>query len=152
MKTILNSLKFMSFACLFLVSCKKVDGPGTGPKFQESLTMTKEGGDATITAKNNVGWWFNYLKLNGEDVHWEDESLTYFYTKEIDKESPYDQTKQPDIYKIKGEWFSIEKIDNKKINISLNANNEEFDRKLQFGIQAGNAFGGVEIVQTGVNN
>lgn len=66
------------------------------------------------------------------------------YTKDIPKKA---DNKLDFVYKFENDWFSIEKLDNRKIRVLLKENQGELSRAMSFVASVGNATKKIEIVQ-----
>ena len=133
---------FLLMICLSY-SCKEaVDGESEPPKFQNLVIFDKEGGTQTITAKNNVKWWFDYFYIDNQyvpyytqDVPSEELNLTY-----LD-----DSDKIQDVYKVQNDWFSVERIDYRTIRITV-SKTDKF-REFSFDCYRGNSSTKINVVQ-----
>ena len=125
--------------------CKKVDGLATSPKFDSSHIIPKSGIDTIITAKNNVNWFFSNIYVGDKSISFDDPSVK-FYTDAI---TPNSTSDHGPIFRFDGDWFSIEKIDNKNIRIVIIQNQSGSERTISFIAQAGDAPNKIHINQQG---
>lgn len=86
---------------------------------------------ATVKTRGST-WWINGVLVNGKD----------FITAQ-------DQNIDPtqDSYTFKGEWFTVEKKNKTTLNINVDENGSETERKIIIHLQAGNYFDRVAITQ-----
>jgi len=115
-----------------------IDGIGESPGFGEGpYVFDKNGGEKTLIANNNEVWFFDGLCIGNHNifVHNDSDSSVTFHRYEP---SPYADSKFGHIYKIENEWFTIQKIDNKRIKIKTDSNKTDTIRRVQFRIMSGN--------------
>lgn len=86
---------------------------------------------ATVKTRGS-SWWINGVLVNGKD----------FLTAQ-------DQNIDPtqDSYTLKGEWFTVKKKNKTTLNINVDENGSETERKIIIHLQAGNYFDRVAITQ-----
>ncbi|MCW8312533.1 hypothetical protein K7A41_14970 [Sphingobacterium sp. InxBP1] len=117
---------------LVIISCDDKDGYSDAPNFDSGpFTIDSNGLDSVFVASNDVDWQFLDLTVNGKQLLLSDNSLE---TKEKKTSSGADM-----IYLIKGEWFTLEKLDNKRIQVSIDENEGKV-RSLDFTVHNGNGF------------
>ncbi|MGB3063142.1 hypothetical protein [Sphingobacterium thalpophilum] len=133
------TIAFIGFCVL--VSCEDKDGLGDPPDFNPGPHIVAQGGaDTVIISKNDVDWRFLDLKINGKPVSFSDASI-----KVESKKISHDGSEF--VYLIKGDWFTIEKVDNRKIHFSMESNKDDKNRSIDVTIHAGNGFRTISINQ-----
>lgn len=138
--SILSCLFIMVIFVLAIISCDDKVGYADAPDFSSGpFIVKKEGLDSTFVSKNNVEWQFLDLTIDGKQLVLNDKS--------IDTETKKSPAGVDNIYLIKGEWFSMEKLDNKRIQISIGSNEKNELRTLDFTIHNGNGFRKISIKQ-----
>ena len=142
-----------SVLCLFLFSCcDSLDGPGGEvTEFPTTVTFSAEGGTQTLVSRNRVSnWWFNMLWFEDRSVYVigidtmisKYPSLTWL--KGL-KSSLKDQSKPYSVYKVEGEWFSFEKINDYTIRIDMTPTDTL--RTFKFNVFLGDAAQIITVVQ-----
>jgi hypothetical protein len=125
----------ISIFILSLASCNSNEPDG---KWDDNIKLSEK--EVTISAESKAliittkgtWWWINGIALDddwGYDI------------------SGIDTTK--DDFFIEENEFTIERKNATEIHISLTANQTNVDRILTVGLQAGNYFDGIKIIQTG---
>lgn len=125
----------ISIFILSLASCNSNEPDG---KWDDNIKLSEK--EVTISAESKAliittkgtWWWINGIALDddwGYDI------------------SEIDTTK--DDFFIEENEFTIERKNGAEIHISLTANQTNVDRILTLGLQAGNYFDGIKIIQTG---
>jgi len=125
---------------MFLYGCNRSALYGTGekPGFGEGpYIFDRSGEERVIVAKNDKVWFFDGLCIGNRDifVHNDSDSSVTFHRYEP---APHSDSKFGHVYKIENEWFIIQKIDNKRIKITIDSNKTGTIRRVQFRIMAGN--------------
>lgn len=134
-------MKRLLFLSLMLVvglsSCiKSIDGECEPAVFENTVTFTSDGGMKTIVAKNSVHWDFHGFYIN--DEYTELDKLTLSYK---------DGDKIWHIYKVEGEWFSVERIDYQTIKIKATKNETSRHREFKFLCDSGNCSTKISVTQ-----
>ncbi len=131
----------LKFACLltlmlFIKACSNTNEPEG--KWSDNIKLSKKNiefdsniNTATITTKGDW-WWVINVSVN-------DRSFDLPDTIDIEAES----------YIYKRDCFVIEKKDNKTLNISVDENLTNTERKIIVRFQAGNYFDNVVVIQKG---
>jgi len=130
--SILTSLSIAFILMLGIISCDDKDGYADAPNFDSGpFTIDSKGLDSVFIAKNDVDWKFLDLTVNGKQLLLSDSSLET------------EQQKTPSgneiVYLIKGEWFTLKKLDNKRIQVYIDENKDKV-RSLDFTVHNGNGF------------
>jgi len=138
--TILSCLLITVTFVLTLFSCDDKVGYADAPDFSSGpFIVKKEGLDSTFISKNNVEWQFLDLTIDGKQIVLNDKS--------IETETKKSPVGVDNIYLIKGEWFKMEKLDNNRIHISIEGNEANESRTLDFTIHNGNGFRKISFKQ-----
>lgn len=115
------------------ISCKKnrIDGDWDDniKLSQKIVNFDSEESSIIITTKS-TNWWLNDISINGKsmDITNIEVGAKNFVVNNLD--------------------FQIERKEGNKITISLTRNNSNSERILQIGLQNGNYFDGIKIVQS----
>ncbi|MBB2954129.1 MULTISPECIES: hypothetical protein [Sphingobacterium] len=115
------------------ISCKKnrIDGDWDDniKLSQKIVNFDSEASSIIITTKS-TNWWLNDISINGKsmDITNIEVGAKNFVVNNLD--------------------FQIERKEGNKITISLTRNNSNSERILQIGLQNGNYFDGIKIVQS----
>lgn len=139
---LIGTFFIIAFICFcVLVSCEDKVGLGDPPDFNSGPHVVNQGGvDTLIFAKNDVDWLFLDLKINGKPVSFSNASIKV-ESKKLSPEGP------EVVYQITGDWFRIEKVDNRKIQFKIKSNESDKNRSIDLTIHAGNGFRTVSINQ-----
>lgn len=132
---------------VFFTSCKKVDGQATPPGFDSGPHLfTNKSTDTTLVSKTNGKWWFSQLTINGINVSLSDDNKTEtkYYRREASRSS---DSKLGDIYRIENSWFTVDKVDEKHIKVSLKENKDKNDRTFTITCDVGNASKQITVTQ-----
>lgn len=130
--------KFSFYLVILLVgfctiSCKKngIDGDWDDniKLSQKIVNFDSEASSIIITTKS-TNWWLNAISINGKnmDITNVEVGAKNFVVNTLD--------------------FQVERKDGNKITISLPKNNSKSERILQIGLQSGNYFDGIKIIQS----
>ncbi len=125
----------ISILLLSLASCNSDDPIG---KWDDNIKLSEK--EVTISAESNslvittggTWWWINGIGL--------DDDWSYDI-------SGIDTTQ--DDFLIEENEFTIERKNANEIHISLTENQSDVERTLTIGLQAGNYFDGIKIIQVG---
>jgi len=130
------------FLSTAFVGCSKEVGLRTPPSFENTnLVFNSAAKDTILLASNDVDWFFADLYVNHKMLAF---SEVKSYTKDIPKKA---DNKLDFVYKFENDWFSIEKLDNRKIRVLLKENQGELSRAMSFVASVGNATKKIDIVQ-----
>ncbi len=134
----------LSLVVISLFACEKKEGYAEPPVFDKSkFVFDADAKDTVLNTKNNVHWWFSDISINKKVVFITE--LKYA-SKNVPAGADNDWAH---IYKFENDWFIIEKLDNRKIKVSLKANPDAAAREMSFGATVGNAGAGITILQAG---
>ena len=129
------TLQFISILFLSLLSCESNNPDG---KWEDNIKLsTKEvsfsaQSDSVIITTEGTSWWINGIGLNDDwsyDISGIDTIQDNFLIEEPE--------------------FTIERKNAKEIHISMTENQSAIERTLTIGLQAGNYFDGIKIIQSG---
>jgi len=128
----LNTVFALLLVVLYGCGTDNLVGIGIPPKFDHGPHFfDKNGGEKIITAENDVDWLFHFISINGSYV------LTpcgEFGVSIVDNS-------------IVGDWFRVERINNKTVRIKMDENKTGEDIYIKVEIFAGNAGDTIEIIQ-----
>ena len=121
-----------SILLLSLFSCEEPDG-----KWDDNIKLSEK--EVSLSAEPNTvvittggtGWWIDGIGL--------DDNWNYDF-------SDIDTTK--DNFMIEEDEFIIERKNTNEIHISMTENQSSFERVLTIGLQAGNYFDSIKIIQS----
>jgi len=154
MKIIVNYLYMCVF--IFFYGCKDKNtlvGYATPPKFDHGPHFfDRTGGKNVIKSKNDVNWSFQGITINdiiscGQPTYYVPVSST---SKEVEPKYPVKKYYKSDDrnHSLVGDWFSIEKLDNRHILINMGENKTGEDIHIRVHIFSGNAMeNDIEIEQ-----
>lgn len=140
----MKNFSWIILMSLLFFACDKNAGFGKRPGFDNNQHIfSNSTKDTVLIAKNKVEWWFSELVVNGKPLDFHDGSIKY-YTKNAPEGA---QNILWYIYKFEGEWFTVEKIDEQQIKISISANTNSSPRNLSFKANVGNAADNISLTQ-----
>lgn len=121
--------------CLSVLSCNSEEPDG---KWDDNIKLSEK--EVTIGAESNTivistggtSWWVSDLGFNGD---WSYNVLGIDTTQ--------------DNFLIQENEFTIERINGNEIHIYIAENESSIERILIIGLQSGNYFDGIKIIQTG---
>ena len=129
------ALGIISILFLSFMSCNSEESDGKWDDniklSEKEVNLTSESNSVIITTKGNW-WWVNGIGLNDN------------WSYDI---SGIDTTKEN--FLIEEPEFTIERKNTNEIHISMTENQSATDRTLTIGLQAGNYFDGIKIIQSG---
>lgn len=136
MKQTLKLIGLIAFT-LILASCSidRLDGDwDDNINLSTRLIHFDKNKNAATVKTRGSSWWINGVLVNGKDFS-----------------SAQDQNidLKLDSYTFKGDWFTVEKKDKTTLNIDMDENHTETERKIIIHLQAGNYFDRVSITQEG---
>lgn len=132
---------FLALLSGILYACDndKTEGKDTPPNFQPTVITFDSGANAkTIQSSNNQSWWFDKVAVNDSILDYGNSKLQYEYQEGKEHNAM-------NVSVIKGSWFTLKKIDNKTISISVSATKE--NRKVSFDAYRGNSWQTITIMQ-----
>ncbi len=140
------SIFFTCIILLFSSSCEKLDGLATPPDFDAGPhifgTAVK---DTVLISKNDQRWWFERITVDGfDDYDLERNNKLKCYRRDA---NPNADSPLGEVYKYESAWFTVEKLDERHIKISLKENKEGVVRTFTFSASVGNANRKVTVVQ-----
>ena len=137
MKYLLSIITIVALS-LSITSCNDImTGECSLIGFEKSHTFAKDGGNHIFKGERSVNFWFlSHLFINETELEWTDESLKCTYK---------DPAKPWTLYKIEGEWFVIERIDDLTISVTVTPTDQA--RNLSFLANQGNCSDPIEVFQ-----
>ena len=115
---------------LFGLSCRKNGGYTDTIKLsQNSIDFDSSASRAVVTTQSR-GWWLNNIDLNGKKVDLSD----------VDRTAQNFIVVRPE--------FTLERVNGKKIVITVSRNESGSERTLIIALQAGDYFDGIRITQS----
>lgn len=138
-----NKIFIFVFFAMILVACDKDEGKEGGKETMEDIiglsqkvvSFQSEAGKSEVTTKGNK--WRIHAFVNDE---------TYEFIQEILCDSDVDSV----VYTY--DWVSIQKIDTKKVEISVDENSSEESRCISIQFVAGGYADYISVKQEGVNS
>lgn len=126
---------------LVMMSCSDKEGFAEAPNFDSGPFNVKSlGVDSLLFSKNSVNWSFLSLSVNNSALSLNDSTLQL--------KTKMSSSGVTSVYQIKGDWFTLEKLDNMRINVTIEENKAK-GRSLDFTIHNGNGFRKISFVQAG---
>lgn len=140
-KLTILSLLIVAVAILFTnFSCGDKVGYAETPDFNSGPHLiNKKGIDSIYISKNNVEWQFLNLTVDGKQLLLNDKSII--------TETKRSSSGADEVYLIRGEWFTMEKLDNKRMHVSITGNEKNELRRLDITIHNGNGFREISFKQ-----